>query len=114
LGKGIAEKLEMIWEANERSKIEIAQAYGIPLSTLLTCLKNRYLVDQQALQGGDVSDLMLIHCDVENQMLEWFCNAEVSNIAVNDCSAKEKASEIILKMAIEFKCLNGWLQCFKE
>jgi hypothetical protein len=51
LGKTVAEKLEVIWEADERSKIEVAQTCGIPLTTLLTCLKNRNLVEQQAVQG---------------------------------------------------------------
>jgi hypothetical protein len=33
LGETIAEKLEVIWEADKGSKIEVAQTYGIPLST---------------------------------------------------------------------------------
>jgi hypothetical protein len=47
-----------MWKADKRSEIEVAQTYGIPLFTLLTCLKNWDLVDKQALQGGDVSYLM--------------------------------------------------------
>lgn len=37
-----AEKLEIIREVDKKegSKIEISHAYGFPLSTLLTCLKN--------------------------------------------------------------------------
>jgi hypothetical protein len=35
MGKTIAEKLEMIWEADKGSKIEVAQRYGIPLSVQL-------------------------------------------------------------------------------
>jgi hypothetical protein len=41
-GMMTAEKLEIIREVDKKegSKIEISHAYGFPLSTLLTCLKN--------------------------------------------------------------------------
>jgi hypothetical protein len=55
-------------------------------------------------QGGDVPSLKGIHGDVENKMCEWFCIPEVNSIARDGCSAQEKADEIILKMAIKFKC----------
>jgi hypothetical protein len=47
---------------------------------------------------------MGMHGVVENKMYEWFCIAEVNSIAMDGCSAQEKADEIILKMAIKFKC----------
>jgi hypothetical protein len=55
-GKTIAKKLDMIAEVDkkERSKTEIAQAYGIPLSTLSTYLKNLDSIENQALQGAEV------------------------------------------------------------
>jgi hypothetical protein len=70
-GKTITEKLEVIREVdkNERSKNEIVQAYGIPLSTLLTYLKNQDSTEQKTLQGGDISKRMRIreakHGDME-------------------------------------------------
>jgi hypothetical protein len=51
IGKAIAEKLEIIAEnKKERSKTKIAQAYGIPLSTLSTYLKNQDSFQTQAFQ----------------------------------------------------------------
>jgi hypothetical protein len=46
------EKLEITVELykKERRKTEIAQAYGIPLSTLSTYLKNWDSIENQALQ----------------------------------------------------------------
>jgi hypothetical protein len=54
MGKTIAEKLDVITEVdkNERSRSEIAQVYGIPLSTVSMCLKNKDSVEQQAMQRG--------------------------------------------------------------
>jgi hypothetical protein len=40
-------------DKNVRSKREIAQAFGIPLSTLPIYLKNWDSTEQQALQGHD-------------------------------------------------------------
>jgi hypothetical protein len=56
IGKTIAEKLEIIAEDDkkERSKTKIAQAYGIPLSTLSTYFKNQDSFETQALQGAEV------------------------------------------------------------
>jgi hypothetical protein len=55
------------------------QAYGIPLSTLLTYLKYQNPIEQQALQGSDVSKQMRMldtkHGGTENELFKWFCNA---------------------------------------
>jgi hypothetical protein len=81
LGRAVAEKLEVIRgvEKKERSTSEIAQMYGIPLPALSVYLKNQDSVEQQALQGTDVSKQIRIcdaKCDdMENRQLEWFCNA---------------------------------------
>jgi hypothetical protein len=86
----------MIWEADKGSKIEVAERYGIPLSIQM---------NNELYWGADVPSLMGMHDDVKNKMCEWFCSiAEVNSIAVVGCSAQEKADEIILKMAIKFKC----------
>jgi hypothetical protein len=119
VGKTTAEKPHITVEVNkkERSKTEIAQAYGIPLSTLSTHLKNRDSVENQALQGAVVSKRMRIHgakhSDLEDELFEWFCHAHANNIPVGPM-VKEKANEIALKMGIEFQCSNGWLQRFKQ
>jgi hypothetical protein len=115
IGKTTAEKLEIIAEVDrkESSKTEIAQAYRIPLSTLLTNLKNRDYIENQALQGAEVSKQMRIHgakhSDLEDELFEWFCHARANNIPVKGPMAKEKTNEITLKMGIEFQCSNGWL-----
>jgi transposase-like protein len=120
IGKPIAEKLEITAEVNkkERSKNEIAQAYGIPLSTLSTYLKNQDSIKNQALQGAEVSKQMRIrgakHSNLEEKLFEWFCHARANNIHVESPMVKEKANEIALKTGIEFQCLNGWLQQFKQ
>jgi hypothetical protein len=113
-GKKIAEKLEEFREVdkNERSKSEIAQAYGIPLSTLSTYLKDLDSVEQQASQEHDISKRMRIrdakHGNMEEELFEWFCHARKNRLAVGGQTVKGKADEIALK------CSNGWLQHFKE
>jgi DNA-binding IclR family transcriptional regulator len=44
-GKAIAEQLEVIREVDKNEISEIAQAYGIPLSTISTYLTNRDSID---------------------------------------------------------------------
>jgi hypothetical protein len=53
IGKTIAKKLQITVEVDkkEKSKTDIAQAYGIPLSTLSTYLENQDSIENQALQG---------------------------------------------------------------
>jgi hypothetical protein len=59
----------------EISKSEIAQAYGIPLSTQSTYLKTGDYIDQQALQGDDILKCRRI-CGAKLQDLcAWFCHA---------------------------------------
>jgi hypothetical protein len=57
IGRTVAQKLQIIVEVDkkERSNTEIAQPCGIPLSTLLTYLKNWYSIEKQTLQGAEVS-----------------------------------------------------------
>jgi hypothetical protein len=70
----------------ERSKTEIAQAYGILLFTLLTYSENRDSVENQALQGAEVSKWMRIrgakNSNLEDELFEWFCHAHTNNIPV--------------------------------
>jgi hypothetical protein len=58
---------------------------------------------EQALQEGDVSEWMRIHGDMEKELFEWFCNAQVI-IAVDCCTIQDKADNIAFKMGIQFKC----------
>jgi hypothetical protein len=80
-GKTTVEKLDVITEVdeNERSKSEIAQVYGIPLSTMLMYLKNKDSVEQQAMQRGSILKYSRIHGaklgDLENELFKWFCHA---------------------------------------
>jgi hypothetical protein len=77
-----AEKLEITRDVNkkESSKTEIYQAYRISLSTLLTYLKNQDSIENQALQGAEVSKCMRIcgakHGDLEDKQFKWFCFAQ--------------------------------------
>jgi hypothetical protein len=48
-----------------------------------------------------------------DELFEWFCHA-CANILIEGPMVKEKANEIAPKMGIEFQCLNGWLQRFKQ
>jgi Tc5 transposase DNA-binding domain. len=49
---------------------------------------------------------------MEDRLLKWFCHAQNYSLAVD--TVEVKADEIALKMCINFKCSNGWLQHFKE
>jgi hypothetical protein len=81
MGKTVAGKPEIIREVdkNKRSKSEVAQEYGIPLSTLLIYLKSGDCIEQQALQGGGISKRMIIcgikHGNMENELFEFFFHA---------------------------------------
>jgi hypothetical protein len=57
MGKMLVGKPQIIREMdkNKRSKSDVAKEYGIPLSTLLTNLKSGYSIEQETLQGGEVS-----------------------------------------------------------
>jgi hypothetical protein len=72
-GKTIAEKLDIIAEVDkkERSKTEIAQAYGFH-SPQSTYLKNLDSIENQALQG-EVSKRMRI-CEAKHSDLEDNCS----------------------------------------
>jgi hypothetical protein len=101
----------------ERNETELAQVCEIWLSTWSVCLKCPDSVEQQALQGDDISKWMRI-CGAytwwhEEWTLEWFCSASVKSIVVDGHTAKEKVDKVTLKMGIEFKCLNGWLPVFQ-
>jgi hypothetical protein len=105
-------------DKKERSKTEIAQAYGILIFTLSTYLKNRDSIENQALQGAEVSKRMRIcgakHSDLEDELFEWFCDACTNIIPVEGSIVQEWANKIALKMGIEIQYLNGWLQRFKQ
>jgi hypothetical protein len=82
-----------------------------------TYLKNQDSIENQALQGAEVSKRMRIrgakHSDLEDELFKWFCHACDDNIPVKGSVVQEKANKIALKMGIEFHCSNGWLLRFK-
>jgi hypothetical protein len=51
---------------------------------------------------------------MEHELFEWLCHARKNRLAVDGQTVKGKADEIALKMGINFKCSNIWLQPFKE
>jgi hypothetical protein len=75
-GKMVVGKLQVIRERTKmKSKSDIAKTYGIPLSTLLSYLKNTIPV-----QGCDILKHMRIHeaknLNMENELFVRFCHAE--------------------------------------
>jgi hypothetical protein len=96
VGKTIAEKPDKFAELNKkvRRKTEIAQAYGIPLSTLSTYLKNRDSIENQVLQGAEVSKRKRIrgakHTDLVDELFEWFCHGRANNIPVEGQQSSTK------------------------
>jgi hypothetical protein len=60
-GKTTVGKLEGIraMDKKERSKCQIPQAYGIPICNLLTHLTNQDSNGQQALQEGDILQMLV-------------------------------------------------------
>jgi hypothetical protein len=62
LGKSITEKLYVNREVDkkERNKTELVQVSGIPLYSWSVCLICRDSIEQQTLQGDDVSKQMRI------------------------------------------------------
>ena len=74
-GKMVVGKLQVIRQKTKiNCKTDIAKAYGIPLSTLLSYLKNMNFTEQQALQGCDIFKHMRIrrakHGNMENELFD--------------------------------------------
>jgi hypothetical protein len=53
-GKTAVRKLGAVRQVDKNDRSKVAQAYGIPLSTLSMCLKNYDSVEQQAFQVDDI------------------------------------------------------------
>lgn len=74
-GKTAVRKLGAVRQVDKNGRSKVAQAYGIPLSTLSQYLKNYDSVEQQVLQMDDVLNWMGIHGaehgDMESEMFEW-------------------------------------------
>jgi hypothetical protein len=52
--------------------------------------------------------------NMEDKLYGWFCHARKNRLALHGQMVKGKAHEITLKMGINFKCSNRWLQPFIE
>jgi hypothetical protein len=72
---------------------------------------------EQATEGVEISERKWIwgitYSDLEEGLFEWFCCANASSIPIQGPTIQENKG-ISLKIGIEFKCSNGWLQRFEQ
>ncbi|XP_072141606.1 tigger transposable element-derived protein 4-like [Dermacentor andersoni] len=116
----LEKKVSLIKEVDKagRSKTSIAKEFGIPLSTLLTVLKNRQKVFDGFEQSFS-SERKRIRAskfpDVEAALMLWLRNVRAANLPVTTQMMMEKADALALQMGhTDFSCSNGWFERFKK
>jgi hypothetical protein len=81
-------------------------------------LKNWDSIENQALQGAEVSKRMKIHGakygDLEDKLFKWFCFLRSNNIPMEGPTMKDKANEIAVKLCSVFKWLAPAIQTTME
>jgi len=87
-GKMVVGKLHVIRQKIKiNCKTDTAKAYRIPLSTLLSYVKNINSTEQQALHGCNIWKHMRIHRakhgDMESGLFDWFFHAQKNNMTVD-------------------------------
>ncbi|XP_064483693.1 tigger transposable element-derived protein 4-like [Ornithodoros turicata] len=116
----LAKKCEVIKavEAGEKSKGQIASAFGIPKSTLSTILSKKSKILLSASSGSCPRTRKRLRMGknpkLEEALVHWIGVARSKNIPIGGPVIKEKATVLALRLGIsDFKCSEGWLAGFK-
>ena len=110
----------MTVERGGKSKKQIASEFGIPMSTLLTWIKNSEEIKKKYLSGEMGTQRKKCRTakfpEVEEALIKWFKNVRDQNIAVSGDLLREKARFFASRLGIsenDFDCSSGWLERFK-
>lgn len=113
-----AAKLEAIQRVeNGEKKSSVAEALGLPRSTLSTLLKNKSDIKAKAEQNQHSGARRVRKAafeDVEKSLHKWFIDARARNIPVSGPMLQQKAKTFAFILGAEnFNASSGWLQRFK-
>lgn len=115
----VAEKRNIINYVDQNpmtKKLDIANKFGIPASTLATILKFKDKFSEES--GLNVNSKRLKSCefkDVEECVLKWLKQCRDKKIPIGGPILQEKAQRFAVELGHEgFRASNGWLQNFKK
>lgn len=113
----LAAQLEVIQRVeNGEKKSSVAEALGMPRSTLSTLLKNKSDVKAKAelnQHSGARRVRKAAFEDVETSQHKWFIDTRAWNIPVSGLMLQQKATNFAFVLGTEsFNASSGWLQCF--
>lgn len=115
----VAEKRNIINYVDQNpmtKKLDIANKFGIPASTLATILKSKDKFSEES--GLNVNSKRLKSCefkDVEECVLKWLKQCRDKKIPIGGPILQEKAQRFAVELGHEgFRASNGWLQNFKK
>lgn len=113
-----AAKLEAIQRVeNGEKKSSVAEAFGIPRSTLSTLLKNKGDIKAKAEKSQHSGAWRVRKAafeDVEKSLHKWFIDARARNIPISGPMLQQKAKNFAFILGAEnFNASSGWLQRFK-
>ncbi|KAH7953954.1 hypothetical protein HPB49_014541 [Dermacentor silvarum] len=112
-----AAKLEAIQRVGNGEKSSVAEAFGIPRSTLSTLLKNKGNIKAKAEKSQHSGARRVRKAafeDVEKALHEWFIDARARNIPISGPILQQKAQNFAFILGAEnFSASRGWLQRFK-
>lgn len=115
----VAEKRNIINYVDQNpmtKKLDIANKFGIPASTLATILKSKDKFSEDS--GLNINSKRLKSCvfkDVEECVLKWLKQCRDKKIPIGGPILQEKAQRFAVELGHEgFRASNGWLQNFKK
>ncbi|CAG4935600.1 unnamed protein product [Colias eurytheme] len=114
----LAEKIEVL-EAVKRcqKKKDVAEQFGLPMSTLSTIIKNESDIMRKIQNGQSLSCKRRRIAEfpgLEECLLKWFEQCRSQNISINGPLLQEKAQIFSKSLGlVNFRASNGWLEKFK-
>ncbi|XP_045504961.1 uncharacterized protein LOC123701502 [Colias croceus] len=115
----LAEKLEVL-EAVKRcqKKKDVAEQFGLPMSTLSTIIKNESNIIRNIQNGQSLSckrRRIAEYPGLEECLFKWYEECRSQNISVSGPQLQEKAQIFSKTLGIvNFRASNGWLEKFKK
>ncbi|XP_022174248.1 tigger transposable element-derived protein 4-like [Myzus persicae] len=114
----IAEKVNVInmVEQSGKKNYEVANAFGIPSSTLSTILKNKTkILTNFKLQPSRKKIKLSEFPNLDSSLFNWYVHCKNSNLPVSGPILKEKANIFAKSLGYtNFKNSTGWLDKWKK
>lgn len=114
----IAEKVNVInmVEQSGKKNYEVANAFGIPNSTLSTILKNKTkIISNFKLQPSRKKIKLSEFPNLDSSLFKWYIQCKDSNLPISGRILKEKANIFAKSLGYtNFKSSTGWLDKWKK